>query len=399
MKVAIFTETFLPNKDGVVTSILSTIKALRERGIEVVVFTPGDETKLEVMDGARVYYIKGRPFRPYPDYKVVNPTKLAIRLLTLLEIERPDVYHIMSPFSFGVFGLVFARKFRKPTVGTFHTYLEEYTGYLFNGRFREGSKKILGTPSWVYFRTVFNRCNLTIAPTKELASVLKKKGFKRVKALSNPVDFDKFKGVKLKDIRKKHKIPKDAILLLYVGRVTFEKKLDVLFDALKEINRRDVYLLVVGKGPFLKQYKKYVKENEIKNVKFVGYVKDEDLGSYYNSCDIFVSPSDTETQGLTFVEAMYFGKPVIGANKLGVKDLIRDGKNGFKFRPGDPQDLKSKLEKLISSKSLRAKMGKKSKQYSKMYSKEKIVGSLLRIYKTIKYKDWKDNKAWKIKVE
>ncbi|MCD6547031.1 MAG: glycosyltransferase [Nanoarchaeota archaeon] len=387
MKVAMFTDTFLPNKDGVVTSICNHVKGLKKRNIDVVIFAPGEKTKLDEYFGARVYYIKGLEFKKYPGYKIVLPTKFISRINAFLEIEEPDIYHIHSPFSLGIAGMLFSSKFKKPIVGTFHTYLEDYIGYLFNGNeSREfyATKKILGMTSWNYFRFIFNKCSFVISPTNEIAKVLRKKGFKNIVVVPSAVDFDYLDKQKKINIRKKHKIPKGYKIILYVGRLGFEKKLNVLLDAFKMLNGKN-YLLIVGKGPFEKKYKDYVRKNKIKNVKFVGYVKDEELSSYYRSCDLFVSPSDTETQGLTLVEAMHFGKPVIGANRLGVKEVIADYKNGLKFEPNNSLDLKEKIEKLLNDKKLYKKISKNAKECSKKYSIENSTNKLMKVYKKSKY--------------
>ncbi len=385
MKVAIFTDTFLPNKDGVVTSILNQIKGLKKYGIDVVVFAPGDKTKLEEIFGAKVYYIKGLEFKKYPGYKIVLPDKFLLRLLAFLEVEEPDIYHVHSPFSLGIAGMIYSLKFKKPIVGTFHTNLEEYIGYLRNGHITKIEKEVLSTINWNYVRFFFNNCKKTIAPTKETAKLLKKKGFKNVAVIPSPIDFSFMSRQRKINIRRRHKIPNSKKIILYVGRLGFEKRLKILFDAFKMLDK-NYYLLIVGKGPFEKEYKKYVKQNKIKNVIFVGYVEDKKLPSYYSGCDIFVSPSDTETQGLTFIEAMYFGKPVIGADKYGVKEVIKNYKNGIKFRPNDSVDLKNKIEAVMNNTKLYKKLSKNAKKSAKEYSITRIVKKLIKIYKNIKYK-------------
>ncbi|MCD6575633.1 MAG: glycosyltransferase [Nanoarchaeota archaeon] len=224
-----------------------------------------------------------------------------------------------------------------------------------------------------------------MAPTKEIAKILKEKGFKNVIAIPSSVDFSFLDSQRKIDIRKKHKLKKSTKVILYVGRLGFEKKLKVLLDAFKML-KGEYHLLIVGKGPFEKEYKTYAKKNQIKNVTFVGYVSDEELPSYYRACDLFVSPSDTETQGLTFIEAMHFGKPVIGANKYGVKEIIKNYKNGLKFEPNNPHDLKKKIEIILSNKELYKKLSKNAKAISDKYSIEKTTSNLLKEYQKLKYK-------------
>ena len=380
-----FTDTFLPNKDGVVTSILNQIKGLTKHGVEVVVFAPSDEAKLEYIGKTKIYYIKGLNFKKYPGYKIVLPTQFISRLQAFLEVEKPDIYHIHSPFSLGIAGMMFASKFKKPIVGTFHTSFEDYIGYLFNNRVNKTTKYIFGMTGWKYFKLFFNMCNYTISPTKEIAKLLRKKGFKKVVTIPSTIDFESLKKQKKVNIRKKWNISKSTKIILYVGRLGFEKKLIVLLDAFKSLKGNNV-LLIVGKGPYEEKYKKYIKENKINNVVFTGYVSNKELPSYYKSCNIFVNPSDTETQGLTLIEAMSFGKPVIGANKLGPKEIIKNRKNGLKFNPGNSKDLKNKINLLLTNKNLYKKISNKCKKDSKKFSIEPNIKSLIRIYKKIKYK-------------
>jgi glycosyltransferase involved in cell wall biosynthesis len=380
MKVAIFTDTFLPNRDGVVTSVCNTIKGLLKKGIKVVVFAPGEKTELKNYLGAKVYYIKGRDALQYPGYKIVPPEIFLTRILAFLEIEKPDVYHIHSPFSLGVAGLIFSSIFGKHVVGSYHTYFEDYAGYVLNGKFRKATWLIFGVGTWNYFRLVFNRCDYTISPTGEVANILRRKGFQRVVTVPSAVDFDFLNRQKKRDIRRKHKIPKSAKLILYVGRLGFEKKLNVLFNAMKLLDK-NYYLLVIGKGPFEKKYKTYVKSQRIKNVVFTGFVKDEELASYYAGCDIFVSPSDSETQGLTLIEAMHFGKPVIGADKLGVREIIANGKNGLKFLPGNSVELAGKIKILANDSKLYRKIAKNARKFSRKFSIDNSAKKIIELYK------------------
>jgi len=225
MKIAMFTDTFLPNKDGNVMSILNQIKGMTEEGIEVHVFAPGEKAKLEYVGNAKVYYIKGLDFKKYPGYKIVLPTKFMSRLQAFLEVENPDVYHVHSPFSLGVAGLIFSSKFKKPVIGTFHTFFDDYVGYLFNNKLNKTTKYILGMTGWKYFRLFFNLCNYQISPTKEIARLLKRKGFKRVITIPSTIDFEFLKKQKRINIRKRYGISESTRIILYVGRLGLKKNL------------------------------------------------------------------------------------------------------------------------------------------------------------------------------
>jgi 1,2-diacylglycerol 3-alpha-glucosyltransferase len=221
-----------------------------------------------------------------------------------------------------------------------------------------------------------------IAPTDEIKKILKENGFKGVEVLPSGMDLEKFKVNRIKDLRKKFKIPKNAFVFIYFGRVSFEKRLDVLMKAFKMIEDDRTYLVIAGTGPFLKKFEEMGREIGIKNIRFTGFVPDEDLVSCYRMGDVFVSASDTETQGLVFVEAMACGLPVIGSDVGGSKDMIKDGKIGFLFKAGDENDLAEKMKKIMDDRT-REKFIKNIPKYVKEFDSSRIAEKFLRICKEV----------------
>ena len=386
MKVAIFTDTFLPQTNGVVTSICNTIRELHRRKIDVIVFAPGKTTHMEYYDGARIYMFKSRPLKFYPDYLLVNLNELVIKVRTLLDMEAPDVYHLQDPFVMGFVGMYYAWRFKKPLIGTYHTMHEEYAGHLSKGKYKKLMQYLFGKTSWSYMRTFFTRCGITIAPGAQVANILGEHGIKNVKVVPNGIEFSRVRNNKTFDIRKKHHIPKDAKIILHLGRISFEKKIEILLKAFKEINRGDVYLLIVGSGPSLKNYENLAKGLGIKNVIFAGYVDDNLISSYYRESDVFAMPSDTETFSIVTLEAMAAGKPVVGPDYLGTKDLIIDNYNGLKFNRGDYIDMAAKISLILYNPKLKSKLGQNARTFSERFSIEKTTKQLINIYKTAKHK-------------
>lgn len=391
MKVAIFTDTFLPQINGVVTCICNSIKELRKRGIEVIVFAPGKTTHMETYEGARVYMFKSMPVIFYRDYLLVNLNEMFIKVKTLLDMEMPDVYHIQDPFVMGFVGMYYARRFRKPLIGTYHTLYEEYAAHLSKGKYKKVMQYVFGKTSWSYIRLFFSRCGVTIAPGNEIAKVLIEHGITNVKVIPNGIDFDRIKNTQKFDIRKIHKIPRNAKIILNLGRISFEKKIEVLLKAFKELNNKNYYLLIVGKGPSLKNYENMAKTMNLKNVIFTDYVDDKYIASYYNAADIFAMPSDTETFSLVTLEALAAGKPVVGPNYLGTKDLIIDNFNGLKFNRGDYIDMAAKISLILNNNKLKNSLGKNAKKFSEKYSIEKTTNQLIDVYKNTKHKPFELN--------
>jgi len=385
MKVAIFTDTFLPQINGVVTSICNTIRELHKQGIEVIVFAPGKTTHMEHYDGARVYFFKSRPFKVYQDYLLVNLEDIFLKVKILLEMENPDVYHIQDPFGVGFVGLYYAYRFKKPLIGTYHTYYEEYAAHLSKGKYKKLMRYLLGKTSWPYIRLFFSSCALTIAPSNEIAKALAEHNIKNVKVVPNGIDFNRIRSKQIFNIRKIHKIPKNANIILHLGRISFEKKIEVLLKAFRELGGNN-YLIIVGSGPSIKSYEHLSKSIGLKNVIFTGYVDDKYIASYYNSADIFATPSDTETFSLVTLEAFAAGKPVIGPDYLGTKDLITDNYNGLKFKRGDYIDMAAKMSLLLGNRKLRRRLGANAKICSEGYSIEKTTKKLINVYRKIVFK-------------
>jgi|GEM_PF-304165 len=380
MKVAIFTDTFLQT-NGVVTHIKSTMKQLKKLGVDVVVFAPGKEPGMKEYDGIRVYFLKSTPLSFYPEFLLANFSKIITKTQTLLEVERPDVYHVHTPFVMGFLGRYFARRFRKPLVGTFHTLIEEYTAHITGGKFKSIMRDLLGKTFWPYLRMFYNRCHPTIAPGQQLANLLEEHDFKDVQVVPNGVEFSRVRSKKFYDIRKMHGIPKDANIILHLGRISFEKKLELLFEAFKKLRQNDTYLLVVGSGPSLEQYKTLAREMNLKNVTFAGYVDDKYIASYYAAADFFVTPSDTEICPMVVLEAFGAGKPVIGPNYLGTSDLILDNFNGLKFIRNNSSDLKDKMNFMLQNKQIVDAMSKNARKFSDKYSLDKTTKDLIELYK------------------
>jgi 1,2-diacylglycerol 3-alpha-glucosyltransferase len=168
--------------------------------------------------------------------------------------------------------------------------------------------------------------------------------------------------------------------VLYVGRISFEKRLDVLLEAFRMIERRNRALVIVGTGPYVSELKELTAALEAKNVIFTGYVKD--ACAAYRCADVFASASDTETFGMTFVEAMHAGLPVIGVRRLGAKEVITP-KCGLLVEPGSPGELGRAIEKILENKQLRESMAKEAPKRAMQYSIEKSVRKTVVLYREL----------------
>ncbi len=375
MKIAFFTDTYLPNRDGVVISILALRKALEKLGHEVFIFCSGSMQTKERNTNDHVFYYASIPFKPYPDYKVAFFPFLSKREVEKLGIQ---LVHSHGLATVGWAAVWAARSLNLPIVTTFHTLIPEAVHYIARSNKTKGFAKRI---AWRYVNFYLKRSDAVIVPSHVIKNLLIKHGLEKdIYVIPSGIDVERFNPDVYGEPTRESLGVKDGNLVLYVGRLVKEKNLDVLIKAVPKVLKElsNCRFVVAGKGPASEYYKNIVIENNLEeNIIFQGYVEDEDLVRYYAASDVFVFPSKFETQGLTALEAMACGKPVVGADFLTLKEIVRDGYNGYLFNPDDPDDCAKKIIKTINEKSA---MSKNARQTALEYSVEKCTDKLLKVY-------------------
>lgn len=369
MKIAFFTETYLPNIDGVVTSILSMRAELEARGHEVFIFTVGDKRAKGRNNDPKVKYFSSVPFPPYPSYRLAI---LPRGVREVLEKEDVDVIHTHGMGTMGIYAVYCAKMLGKPLIGTMHTNIQEATHYVSNFK---PVQRILKRIAWRYLRTYFNSCDAVIAPSDYMARECRKHGIKKVVAIPNGVDLGYFKPAGKRTRWKKNEV------VLFVGRLVREKNLDVLIRSAPIVSKRikNVRYVIVGGGPAEKYYKDLAKSVGVSHLfEFVGAVPTKAVLQYYQNADVFAFPSVFETQGIAGIEAMTCGLPVIGARYLAIPDIVNDGKNGYLFSPRNPKDC---ARATLATLAHRKRLSRKSRQSVIKYSVSNTVGQLLALYR------------------
>jgi len=383
MKIALFTDTYHPQVNGVV-SFLESITPVLAKEHEVLVFAPGDAKKIEKKRLARnvvIYWIPASPFPFYEGYKVSSV--MLRQIWQILRKENVSVVHAHAPVLLGLQGMLAAKRLGIPVVATYHTHYPDYLPYIVNGKLPNFLKPLSDRTVKGLIRLVFSLADCSTAPTEELATELRTYKVKNVAVLPNGIDLKSLKTSKRieSDFRKRYGI-KSKKIILFVGRMGFEKRLDVVLASLKKLKNKDWCFLAVGKGPELERYEKAAEEFG-ENAVFCGFLENDVLHAAYGCADLFVSASDSETFGLTFIEAMAFGLPAIGVNKLGAKEIIKNGMNGFVIRPGDSTAMAKKIDLLLNDNALRARMGKEAKKTAKCYSIEESARKSVEIYRDL----------------
>ncbi len=328
MKIAFFTETFLPKVDGIVTRLTKTIDNLVQNGDEVVVFCPeGCPTEYK---GAKIIGVAAMPLPLYPELKLGLPGPA---VSDALENFKPDLIHVVNPAVLGLGGIWLAKSNNIPLIASYHTHLPKYLEHYGMG--------MLEPLLWELLKAAHNQALLNLCTSTAMVEELESKGIKRTALWQRGVDTETFKPeFRNQKMRNKllGKYPDKNSLLIYVGRLSAEKQIERIKPVLEEIP--DACLALVGDGPYRNQLEK-IFENTQTN--FIGYLSGEELASAYASGDIFLFPSSTETLGLVLLEAMAAGCPVIGANKGGIPDIINDGVNGCLYNPDGVDQGKSSL--------------------------------------------------------
>ena len=375
MKIAAFTETYHPQTNGVVV-FLSDILPVISKKAEVVLFAPGKE-KLRYEKISRNFRIYRVPADPFPFYEGYRASKISRKEIEkILKKEKPDVVHLHAPVLLGLKALYVAKKLGIPVVATYHTHFPDYIPHLFRGHLPGRLAESAKSPVKKLISYVFSKADFTTAPTMELKKELEGYGVRNVLYIPNGARLKKFKNADRKKFLKKYRIP-DRPVVLYVGRISFEKKVDSLIRAFAKV--KNATLVIVGSGPYLEK----CRETRSPDVVFTGYVSDSMLPNAYAAADVFASASDSETFGLTFVEAMNSGLPVVGMDRLGAKDVIKNRKNGFLVTPGDEDEIAEKINLLLKDKSLRKKFGAQGKKDAKKYDIEIISGKFLELYRKL----------------
>ncbi len=317
MRIALFTETFLPKVDGIVTRLRHTVEHLQRNGDRVLVICPdGGITEYK---GAKIYGISGFPLPMYPELTLALPRPA---IGEVLEKFNPDVIHVVNPAVLGLAGIIHSKIHNIPLVASYHTHLPQYLQHYGLG--------MLEGLLWELLKAGHNQAALNLCTSTAMVKELTARGIERVDLWQRGVDTELFHpSLASEQMRQKlSQNNSEAPLLLYVGRLSAEKEIERIKPILEGIP--EARLALVGDGPHREALEKHFQGT---NTYFVGYLAGTDLASAFASADAFVFPSRTETLGLVLLEAMAAGCPVVAARSGGIPDIVTDGVNGYLFEP------------------------------------------------------------------
>jgi glycosyltransferase involved in cell wall biosynthesis len=364
MKIAIFTDTYLPNSGGVVRSLVNSTNLLTLKNHEVLIFAPSAKGyRDQPQENVKVYRFSSIPLPTYKCFRIAFPS--IIKTIKILRTEDPDIIHVFDPATVGIVGIICGKLLRLPVAGTFHTLFTETLTYISPYRLlgidklltyyqtkvinqdnivdlKKDTQRKLGQIAkrinkfadidiikdskvkygnsdteglhkkiiWKIINWVYNKCILVTAPSESIIEELKKKGVKsKIIYLSNGIDIDKFA------FKKEYR--KNSYKILHIGRLGFEKNVEVIIKAMPSILGvfPNAKLTIVGSGPALLSLVILTKKLKLNdNVVFSGYIPNNELPDMIRDHDIFVTASTMETQGLVILESRSCGLPVVGVD-------------------------------------------------------------------------------------
>ncbi|WP_379133377.1 glycosyltransferase family 4 protein [Paenibacillus sp. sgz500958] len=370
MRLALFTDTYLPQTNGVARTLNRLTGHLHRRGIEHLLFTPKPAPEKDTAEPVRS--ITSIPFFLYPECRLALPSMSSIQ--NELKSFLPDILHMATPFNLGITGLRYAQKQNLPHVVSYHTHFDRYLEYY-------RMKRIIPL-YWKYMKWFHRSCDTILAPSQETISSLRSHGFTGLKLWSRGIDCSLYTPEKRSEaVHERYGITA-PLLLLYVGRIAPEKDISTLLQAMRQLPQStaaQVHLLVVGDGPLLSE----LRAQATGNITFAGAKFGEELAELYASADLFVFPSCTETFGNVVLEAMASGLPVLTANAGGTRDLVVPGVNGSLFEPRSSESLVKEICNMSAQPGLRSTMGMEGRKLALGRSWEHIFDELIRDYEEV----------------
>lgn len=384
MKIAYFTDLLLTSIGGVSNSILNLSSVLEKEKHEVIIFAPDSSKKERRPKNFKQKTVFLSSISSYFNPRLRISSPISTKLGKIVKKFNPDIIHVHTPFLAGGNAILLGKIFQKPIIGTFHTYFMEPEYLKAFGI--TNPTPVLTNFLWKYASFFYNQCDVVICPSKLVKKDLIKHGAKKpIHVISNVINEDKFKLVNngtLAELKKKYSLKKNVVM--YVGRLSYEKSLDVLIKSFARVVKEipDVSLLIVGEGQIKKELQILSNNLHIdKNVIFTGSVEQDRLLScgFFQVADIFATSSTSEVQPVSLIEALYFGLPIVGVAKRGVLDVV-DGV-GLLSQPGNITQFYKNILKVLKNSSLKEQLRKKARRtFVERYSTKKVVQNYENLY-------------------
>lgn len=376
MKILITSDLFFVETNGVVTSVRNLMDELKKCGHDVRVLSIAD--KMKSCKNGDVTLIRSLPIKVYNGTRM--PTSYRHKFIQEIVKWKPDVIHSQCEFFSFRFARYISKKTGAPIVHTYHTMYEDYVGYVFLiKRFgRWVARKIT--------KSFFKKVDSVILPTEKVKNRHIKNGIKcEFNIIPSGIDLDRHKQrisyEERNEIRQRYGISEDKTVLMNLGRIASEKNINELIEYFARVSDKlpDTLLVIVGDGPAREQLQSKVSDMKMTDkIIFTGMVSPSDVHKYYQSADIFVSASTSETQGLTYVEAAANSLPLLCRYDECLDNVIIQGENGFAYN--NESEFEEALGVLLSSKDTLLEMGRKSEAIAMRYDKKIFAENVMKVY-------------------
>jgi glycosyltransferase involved in cell wall biosynthesis len=368
LKIALVTETFPPEINGVAMTLSHLVEGLAHRGHAVTVYRPRqgafDHNRIDGLYREELF--RSVPIPGYPFLRLGLPARG--RLIRFWRFQRPDLVHIATEGPLGYSALLAARKLGLPVSSSFHTNFHSYS--------RHYGFAFLTRPALAYLRHFHNRTRITLSPTVELNDELTRDGFRDMRLMSRGVNTRVFSpALRSETLRAELGAAPSDLLIVHVSRLAAEKNYPLLFDAFAAIRavRPDARLVIVSDGPLRKKLAR-----QHPSVRFTGFLLRDQLAAHYAAADLFLYPSLTETFGNVTTESMASGLPVVAFNYAAAARFIRHGENGWLVPFGDRAAFIDAAVHVARDDALRARLGPAARKTAEGISWDFVLDHLQR---------------------
>ncbi|MFI5311357.1 MAG: glycosyltransferase family 4 protein [Gemmatimonadales bacterium] len=369
IRLAIFSDTYPPQVNGLTRTLDRLVPAIEARGGEVRIVTVSDPESGEDVHVERWPSI---PFWAYPQLRIAAPARG--RALDLVEHWKPTLIHSVTEFGVGLGGLLAARESRIPFVSSYHTHFEQYIRFY--------KLDYLDAVAWPFLRWFHNSGRCTWAPSHMVASELTAHGFRNMRVWSRGVEQARFApSFRSRALRERLGAGDDTVLVVYVGRLAPEKGLDVALEGMRIALGRlagRVAFALAGDGPAEARYRAAAPGGSV----FVGRLTGRALSEFYASADVFVFPSTTETFGNVLLEAMASGLAVIAPDQ-GATTELATSETSLQFTAQDAVALAACVERLVNDAALRGRLASAALAEARARTWDAVFDQLVADYRTV----------------
>ncbi len=365
-RIGLFTDVYLPNPNGVSTSVYLLLRELRRMGHEAWVVAPAHP---EANEEEGVIRLPSLPYPFYEGHQIALPSRRRLPLSF-------EIIHTHTPLTLGIFALRLAKSQRVPHVSTFHTHYEKYAHYVPGLAFLDRYTGLVPRLA----KAFYNRVEVVIAPTEPVRRLAESYGIERpIRVIPTGIDNRLLEEAPLPS---PSPWPPGKRRLITVGRLGKEKSFDVVLKAVARVaEEEDVFLVHIGEGPELPHLEALARELGLaERVRFLGPVPYRRIGGYYRMAELFLFASETETQGLVVWEAQAMGVPVVAVGAEGVLEGVLEGKTGYLVPPKSHLALAERALELLKDEEKRRRFSLEARAFALERSAERIAERIVALY-------------------